>query len=663
MNAKLFFAAVTATVGLGAAVFGQTENPAGLVPPPPAQPVQAAPGSAAYDPLALAPLLAVCETDAGARQKLVAIRDRDARAFSSGQGSFKIFQELYDINRALGDDEATIALFRLIVPSDPALARSCEFVIGPLLARRHEYDLSLQNIGNPETRFNLYRATFQRMAARAENSAARMDALHQQQKTADLQAGRPPMQFPWLNPGKLELKLARERFVRDVCELVEVLVGTGHREEAERIRGEAVAVLDDPRLQSAVSHAEEHLKNPDAVPSAGDMEAAVVSAAPAPAPVPMPAPAMVPAPPPGILPSPAINPATGLPTGSATPPTAINPLTGMPAGLPNADAGMDKGHDWPFMKMNSLYLSGKYAEVLPALQKLYHTKTGATPRREIVTLWTKVAGKYPPARLALLDVRDEQADILSRGGGDGQRFFEVRLMNEALNQASNTVALFRTLDSRHPGLAARCYGYAEPGLMAAGDYALCLEYYTGRLYLKPEDCLNSLTTNLDFMRKILPLWRENQRKSREQLALSLDKIQTIKEAGERQIEAQLAQQKSDGERFRQELWDQERTNVPNAELWEWPASPPPLFVPPPLPHPPAPPPTFTLPAAIDQGLPVTNSFVIHIHNLVEILVATGRHDEAEKIRDAAVAELDDPRLRAAVTDAEARVQERQTAAN
>ena len=46
-------------------------------------------------------------------------------------------------------------------------------------------------------------------------------------------------------------KLSDDRFVGQTCQLIEILVGTGHQADAEKIRDEAVAVLDDARLKSA----------------------------------------------------------------------------------------------------------------------------------------------------------------------------------------------------------------------------------------------------------------------------------------------------------------------------------------------------------------------------------------------------------------------------
>jgi hypothetical protein len=75
------------------------------------------------------------------------------------------------------------------------------------------------------------------------------------------QPDRPPLpSYPQINSGEMGLKNTRNNYVNEVRRLIEILVGTGHQEEAAKIRNEAVAVLDDPRLQSAVSDAEEKVQ-------------------------------------------------------------------------------------------------------------------------------------------------------------------------------------------------------------------------------------------------------------------------------------------------------------------------------------------------------------------------------------------------------------------
>jgi hypothetical protein len=55
-------------------------------------------------------------------------------------------------------------------------------------------------------------------------------------------------------------KSGEDRFVGQTRQLIEILVGTGHKAEAENICDQAVAVLDDPRLKSAVSDVEEQIQ-------------------------------------------------------------------------------------------------------------------------------------------------------------------------------------------------------------------------------------------------------------------------------------------------------------------------------------------------------------------------------------------------------------------
>jgi hypothetical protein len=44
-----------------------------------------------------------------------------------------------------------------------------------------------------------------------------------------------------------------------VCELIEILVGAGKAADAEKVREQAVALLDDPRLKPAVADAESRI--------------------------------------------------------------------------------------------------------------------------------------------------------------------------------------------------------------------------------------------------------------------------------------------------------------------------------------------------------------------------------------------------------------------
>lgn len=196
-----------------------------------------------------------------AEQALVDIRDRDTREFVQGRGELELLQEVADINQALGDDEATVALFKSIWQKQPSQAKAWYLFAEPPLVQCGEYQLCLDCIGNPETRFKTYCYTFQRLQALYEGMIERSNETRRKLEELSRKPGGPPMP-PYLhvNPGKKGLRLTKENYVNEVRRLIEILMGTGHQKLAEKIRGEAVAVLDDPRLQSAMRDAEEKIQ-------------------------------------------------------------------------------------------------------------------------------------------------------------------------------------------------------------------------------------------------------------------------------------------------------------------------------------------------------------------------------------------------------------------
>lgn len=160
-----------------------------------------------------------------ARQAMIEVRDRDTQVFAKGGGEGDLFAEVANLNRELRDDDATAALFKSIRRKDPALASRCYFYAEDVLARKGEYALCSSYIGNPEARFQAIRTS-------------------------------------WAIEKKLDpAGNASNRFVASTCQLIEILVGAGRKAEAETIRDEALALLDDARLKSAVSDTEERIRH------------------------------------------------------------------------------------------------------------------------------------------------------------------------------------------------------------------------------------------------------------------------------------------------------------------------------------------------------------------------------------------------------------------
>jgi serine/threonine protein kinase/signal peptidase I len=161
-----------------------------------------------------------------AMQALTEIRDRDTQKLVSGNGYSDLFSDVNSINSYLSQDDATYALFKTLDAKDPKLAQQCYFYAESLLVQKGEYALCRKYMGDPEFRFNLIQICWK----------------------------------PELNNSEMMKKSANDRFVGETRQLIEILVATGDKVVAEKIRDQAVFLLDDTRLHSAVSDAEAKIK-------------------------------------------------------------------------------------------------------------------------------------------------------------------------------------------------------------------------------------------------------------------------------------------------------------------------------------------------------------------------------------------------------------------
>ncbi len=192
-----------------------------------------------------------------ARQALIEIRDADARQFSDGGGYQDLFQEVSGINQYLNESAATMALFKTIEQHDPQLAKQCYPFVQDRLVQEGEYDKCLGYLGDPQAAFDQIRTSRERMknwedqlASRREQEKQRFQAMA---KTNPAFAHIPVLPEP--------PPFADNNFVGQTRQLIEILVGAGHPADAARIQAEAVAVLDDARLKSAVRDAEEKIRS------------------------------------------------------------------------------------------------------------------------------------------------------------------------------------------------------------------------------------------------------------------------------------------------------------------------------------------------------------------------------------------------------------------
>ena len=110
------------------------------------------------------------------------------------------------------------------------MARRCYPLVGELLMKKGDYELCSNVIGDAQSEFARLRQTWEQF-----------EKMRVRQPSVGTGAPR---------------NYHDERFVKESCHLIEVLVGTAHKAESEQIRKQALEVLDEPRLRSAVEDAE-----------------------------------------------------------------------------------------------------------------------------------------------------------------------------------------------------------------------------------------------------------------------------------------------------------------------------------------------------------------------------------------------------------------------
>jgi tRNA A-37 threonylcarbamoyl transferase component Bud32 len=176
-----------------------------------------------------------------AKQALMGIRDHKTRTLAEGGGYSDQFQDVSSINSYLQEDDASYALFMTIHKQDPGLARQCYWFAEKLLVQKGQYQLCLGYIGDHQIRFQRIRESWEQERKFADTRTQQFENQPQ----------RASAELP---------NLADNRFVEGTRRLIEILVGSGYKAEAEKMREQAIALLDDPRLKSAVEDAEERVR-------------------------------------------------------------------------------------------------------------------------------------------------------------------------------------------------------------------------------------------------------------------------------------------------------------------------------------------------------------------------------------------------------------------
>lgn len=195
-----------------------------------------------------------------AKKSLIEIRDNDVHEFSEGRGYFDLFLEVKVINDALQQEDSTYELFKQIRAKDQALTQQCYFIVESLLVSKGEYQYCYDQMGgDAQGKFDSLRGRMnmeldmQKRFQEINNDSMRRvaEAIRARGRTNS-----------WSPPDLSEMRIRQIKggFVGRNCELIEILVATGHKAEAEKIRDEALAVVDDARLKSAIADAGSRIK-------------------------------------------------------------------------------------------------------------------------------------------------------------------------------------------------------------------------------------------------------------------------------------------------------------------------------------------------------------------------------------------------------------------
>ncbi len=497
-----------------------------------------------------------------AKQALIGIRDHNTHEFVEGRGYFELFTELANINEALGEQDRTYALYKGILQADPPLAGECYFVMETALVEHGEYALCARYLGDPQVRLDSARRLFgmeqglaQQQVERHHETARQIEALHRTN-------GWPQPPLPPTDASDFMRKSSVDRFVRNVGQLIEILVGAGRKPEAGKICDQALATLDDPRLKSAISDAEQRIR--------------AVQASPRPEPAPV-----------------AVHPlfveSSSLFTTNLTAPSAS-----VEHWSPKLEPGTKPDLQAILSAAKEHNANNRYEESLQHHLWYHNHALEYEPEAQrgvrlsfALSDWAALGRKYPKARQALLEIRDRDLHEFAQGRGSAALFKDIAAINEQWGYYSTTCRLFRYLKDQQPELARRCYPVAEDALVKKGEYALCLAYIGDGQARFKEHCEH---------------W--------EKLAKWEQHMGQVMQQGQQRADEAMAQN------------GQKR---------------------------PAGVPRYGPPAAAD------NLFVGNTRQLIEILVGGGHKADAENICTQALALLDDPRLKSAVSDAEKKV--------
>jgi hypothetical protein len=160
-----------------------------------------------------------------ALEKLESIRDAKTARIEAGADNWELFSDIQSINKYLGEENLSVALFKKIDEERPDFAAEIFNVVADTLIRTKNYILARKHLGNPDERLSFAKDVF--------NSG---------------------LQFEDKYPDHVNFKKEIEDlFAWETVRIITILDAAGDTDTALRIQKDALKVVSHPEIRNALN--------------------------------------------------------------------------------------------------------------------------------------------------------------------------------------------------------------------------------------------------------------------------------------------------------------------------------------------------------------------------------------------------------------------------
>jgi hypothetical protein len=152
------------------------------------------------------------------------IRDDKTALLENQQGNRALFHDVVSLNRTLGDDDKTVALFRKLDQQQADLAAQCWDIAKDAIIKSKAYDLARKHVGNPVREFSKAKGMYDQNVA--------------------MYGGK--------NFGEPFKAWNEDNLVKKSLQLIELALALDDAKAAREIQEKALAIVDDYRLRDAI---------------------------------------------------------------------------------------------------------------------------------------------------------------------------------------------------------------------------------------------------------------------------------------------------------------------------------------------------------------------------------------------------------------------------